>query len=118
MNYMRESMYCAEKQDAEAEDQLIQVCLVKDGVFRRIENALARAVKGEHEEVLAGSLNKRQKRRIKELFEIYRYMVVSFGESYEGTQQMVQKELFKKTVEMLATAEVEERLKNKFGLFF
>ena len=97
---------------------MIQIALIRDGIFRKIEDALAKAIKPENSDRPAGSLLKRQKREIKELFEMYRYIVVSFGESYETAQQTEKKQIWKATEEALETAEVTERLQKKFGLFF
>ena len=118
MSAMRERMYCIETGTMPEAEQMIQIALIRDGIFRKIEDALAKAIKPENSDRPAGSLLKRQKREIKELFEMYRYIVVSFGESYETAQQTEKKQIWKATEEALETAEVTERLQKKFGLFF
>lgn len=115
---MKEQMYCVENKEALEEEQMIQNALIRDGVFRRIEDALAKAIKPENSDRPAGSLLKRQRRTVKELFEMYRYMVVSFGENYEAAQQAEQRQLWQNTETALGTVEVTKRLDRKFGLFF
>lgn len=115
---MKKQMYCTETVRTEESDQVVQVALIRDGVFRKIEDAMAKAMKPENSEQPVGSLLKRQKREIKELFEMYRYMIVSFGESYEVTQNKEQKELWEIVETALKTREVVGRLDKKFGLFF
>ena len=115
---MKEQMYCTENHETPEEGQMIQSAVIRDGVFRKIEDALAKAIKPEKSDRPAGSLLKRQKREVKELFEMYRYIVVSFGEGYEATQKEAQKQLWKNTEGALGTTEVTGRLDKKFGLFF
>jgi len=114
---MKEQMYCVENSELK-EEQMIQNALIRDGVFRKMEDAMAKAIKPEKSDRPTGSLLKRQKKTVRELFEMYRYVVVSFGENYETTQKREQKELWNTTVTALGTAEVAERLDRKFGLFF
>ena len=115
---MKEKMYCTEMFETEEEELIIQTVLIKDGVLRKIEDSLAKTMKPEKSDRPTGSLLKRQKRTIKELFEMYRYMVVSFGENYEASQKQECKFTYDITEENLGTLEVAERLKDKFGLFF
>lgn len=114
---MKENMYCTEMFETEEEEAVIQTVLIKDGILRKIEDALAKAMKPENSDRPAGSLQKRQKRTIKELFEMYRYMVISFGENYEASQKQECKFTYDFTEEKLGTAEVADRLREKFGLF-
>ncbi len=115
---MKERMYCTEMLETEEEESVIQTVLIKDGILRKIEDSLAKTMKPEKSDRPAGSLLKRQKRAIKELFEMYRYMVVSFGENYEASQKQECKFTYDLTEEKLGTHEVTGRLKDKFGLFF
>lgn len=115
---MKAQMYCVENRETAEEEQMIQNAVIRDGVFRKIEDALAKAIKPEKSDRPAGSLLKRQKREVKELFEMYRYIVVSFGEGFEATQNEEQRLLWKTTVNSLGTTEVISRLDKKFGLFF
>ncbi len=115
---MKEQMYCVENTELPEEELLVQNAIIRDGVFRKMEDALAKAIKPEKSDRPAGSLLKRQKRAVKELFEMYRYIVASFGENYEATQKKEQKLLWKNTEAALETAEVTDRLEKKFGLFF
>lgn len=115
---MKEKMYCTEMLETEEEELIIQTALIKDGILRKIEDALAKTMKPEKSDRPAGSLLKRQKRTIKELFEMYRYMVVSFGENYEASQKQECKFTYDLTEEKLETLEVADRLREKFGLFF
>ncbi len=115
---MKETMYCVEAMETEDEELIIQTVLVKDGILRKIEDALAKAMKPENSDRPAGRLLKRQKKAIKELFEMYRYMVVSFGENYEASQKKECKFTYELTEEKAGTLEVTERLREKFGLFF
>lgn len=115
---MKEKMYCTEVLETEEEELIIQTVLIKDGILRKIEDALAKTMKPEKSDRPAGSLLKRQKRTIKELFEMYRYMVVSFGENYEASQKQDCKFTYDITEEQLGTLEVADRLREKFGLFF
>ena len=66
----------------------------------------------------AGRLSRSQKKEIKDLYEMYRYMVVSFGEVYEASQDFDRKLAFEVTEDALETEEVKNRLKEKFGCFF
>lgn len=115
MNALKHRMYCVE---SEAEGQIIQVALIRDGVFRKIEDALAKAMKPEKMDCPVGRLTRRQVRELMELYEMYRYMVVSFGEIYEGSQMELQKNLWVTTEEALGTEEVKKRLNHKFEMFF
>lgn len=115
MNTLKHGMYCVE---SEEEDQMIQVALIRDGIFRKIEDALAKIMKPEKADYPVGSLSKRQKKELLELYGMYRYMVVSFGETYECSQQEFQKQIWMETEEALATNEVKKRLDYKFGMFF
>lgn len=117
LSTLKRRMYCIEVQ-TDSEEQLIQVALVRDGIFRKIEDTLAKTIRPEKSDRPAGSLSKRQKKEITELFEMYRYIVVSFGETYESTQSEEQKQIWLATEEKLETAEVAKRLEKKFGLFF
>lgn len=115
---MKEQMYCTENTEMKEEEQMIQNALIRDGIFRKMEDAMAKAMKPEKSDRPTGSLLKRQRKTLKELYEMYRYIVVSFGENYEATQKKEQKTLWNITVTALGTAEVEKRLDRKFGLFF
>ena len=115
---MKEKMYCVEAMDAEEEELIIQTALIRDGIFRKIEDSLAKTMKPEKSDRPTGSLLKRQKRAIKELFEMYRYMVVSFGENFEASQNRGTKIVFDITEDSLGTLEVADRLREKFTLFF
>lgn len=118
LSAMNEQAYCVENHGVREEEWMVQNALIRDGVFRKIENALARALKPESKDRQAGVLLKRQKREVKELFDMYRYMVVSFGENYEASQQEEQEQLWKCTEAALDTLSVTQRLDRKFGLFF
>jgi hypothetical protein len=118
LSSMKERMYCTEKTETTDEELIIQTVLIKDGILRKIEDSLAKTMKPEKSDRPTGSLLKRQKKAIKELFEMYRYMVVSFGENYEATQKPECKFTYGLTEEKLETLEVTERLREKFGLFF
>ncbi len=115
---LREQMYCVDSNEAVEEEELIQVAVIRDGVFRQLEDNLAAAVQPENGGCPTGSLLKRQKRAVKELFELYRYLVVCFGERYETAQKSMQKQLWKTAEEKLGTTEVTARLDRKFGMFF
>ena len=115
---MKEQMYCVENTELKEEEQMVQNALIRDGIFRKIEDAMAKAIKPEKSDRPAGSLQRRQKNTVRELYEMYRYIVVSFGENYETTQKKEQKNLWNTTVAALGTTEVEKRLDRKFGLFF
>lgn len=115
---MKEQMYCTESTEVADDAQLIQMAVIRDGVFRKIEDATAKAIRPEKSDRPAGSLLKRQKRAVKELFELYRYMVVSFGEGYEATQKAEKKQLWTQTEQNLGTREVTDRLDRKFDMFF
>jgi len=115
---MKNRMYCTELEEWKDEEQIIQMALIRDGIFRKMEDALAKAIRPESGDRPVGSLLKRQKREIKALFEMYRYIVVSLGESYESAQKEEQRLLWKKTEAALETTEVKERLQKKFELFF
>ena len=118
LSAMKERMYCVEAKEIADEEQIIQIVLIRDGVFRKIEDAMAKAIKPEKSDRPTSSLLKRQKKSLKELFEMYRYMVVSFGENYEATQNVEQKQIWETAEETLGTAEVTGRINKKFGLFF
>lgn len=118
MTAMKEQMYCTESTGVIEEEQMIQYAVIRDGIFRKMEDSLAKAIKPEKSDRPAGSLLKRQKRAVKELFEMYRYIVVSFGEGYEAAQREEWKQIWKETEQMLGTAEVTGRLDRKFNLFF
>lgn len=115
---MKEYLYCVETKEIREEEQLIQTALIRDGVFRRIEDALAKAIRPENGERPSGSLLKRQKQEIKQLFEIYRYMMVSFGENFESAQRAELRPVWQQTEQRLETKAVTERLQKKFALFF
>lgn len=115
---MKEYLYCVEAKEVREEEQLIQTALIRDGVFRRIEDALAKAIRPENGDRPTGSLLKRQKQEIKELFEMYRYMTVAFGESFEATQRAELKPIWQQTEKRLETTAVTGRLQKKFDLFF
>lgn len=115
---MKEQMYCVEHAGREDEEQMIQNALIRDGIFRKMEDAMAKAIKPEKSDRPTGSLLKRQKKAVRELFEMYRYIVVSFGENYEVTQKKEKKDLWNNTIDALGTNEVTARLDKKFGLFF
>ncbi len=115
---MKDYLYCVEAKEVREEEQLIQAALIRDGVFRRIEDALAKAIRPENGDRPSGSLLKRQKRDIRELFEMYRYMIVAFGESFEATQRAELKQIWQQTEKRLETLAVTERLQKKFDLFF
>ncbi|MBO5353219.1 MAG: hypothetical protein J6A77_07955 [Lachnospiraceae bacterium] len=115
---MKEYLYCVEAQEVRDEEQLIQTALIRDGVFRKIEDALAKAIRPENGDRPSGSLLKRQKQEIKALFEIYRYMMVSFGENFETAQRAELKPVWQQTEQRLGTTAVTERLQKKFALFF
>ena len=115
---MKEMMYCVETQDVPEEELIIQTVLIKDGILRKIEDALAKTMKPEKSDRPTGSLSKRQKKAILELYEMYRYMMVSFGENYEASQKQECRSIYYITAEQLGTVEVINRLKEKFCLFF
>jgi len=115
---MKQQMYCTENTGIAEEGQLIQMAVIRDGVFRKIEDTMAKAIRPEKSDRPAGSLLKRQKRKVKELFELYRYIVVSFGEGYEATQKVEKKGVWTKTEQALGTKEVTDRLDRKFDMFF
>lgn len=115
---MRGHMHCAQLEEVKEEEQVIQMALIRDGIFRKMEDALAKAIRPEKSDRPAGSLLKRQKREIKALYEMYRYVVVSFGEAYESTQKEELRKIWEKTEVSLGTADVKERLQKKFELFF
>lgn len=115
---MKEHMYCVESTEIPEEEQIIQNVIIRDGVFRKIEDTIARVLKPEQSDRPSGSLLKHQKRAVLELFEMYRYMVASFGETYEATQNERKKNIFITTESSLGTIEVTTRLDRKFKLFF
>lgn len=118
LSSMKEKMYCTEARDTSEEALIIQTVLLKDAILREIEDTLAGIMKPEKSECPAGGLSKRKKKEIKELFEMYRYMVVSFGENYEASQKQECKFMYDLTEEKLESLEVADRLREKFGLFF
>ncbi len=115
---LKELMYCTEMRGISEEEAVIQTVLIKDGVFRRIEDALAKAVRPEKSDRPAGILSRRQKKEIRELYELYRYLVVSFGEGYEASQKKEQEFLYAETENAVGMSAVTERLQKKFVLFF
>lgn len=115
---MKEKMHCVERMEIAEEAQIVQSVLIRDAVLRKIEDSLAKAIKPEKGDRPAGRLSGGQKKEVKELFEMYRYMVVSFGEGYEASQKEEHRYAFTVSENALETAEVMERLKEKFGLFF
>ena len=118
LSSMKEKMFCMETFETADEELIIQTVMIRDGILRKIEDALAKTMKPEKSDRPAGKLLKRQKRAIKELYEMYRYIVVSFGENYETSQKQECKFIYDLVAERLETTEVEDRLKEKFGLFF
>lgn len=118
LSSMTEYMYCVENTEKKEEEQIIQLALIKDGVLRKIEDSLAKAIRPEEGDRPNGMLKKHQKREVRQLFEMYRFLVVSFGEAYEVTQKPEWKNVFDTTVSALKTFEVTDRLKEKFSLFF
>lgn len=118
LSSMKEKMYCTEETDIAEEELIIQTALIRDGVLRKIEDAFAKNMKPEKSDRPAGRLLRRQKKAIKDIYEMYRYMVISFGENFEASQKKDCKWLYDFTKEKLETPEVEGRLKEKFGLFF
>jgi len=115
---MKERMYCVENRELPEEEQLIQIALIRDGVFRKIEDSMAKTMKPEKSDRPTGSLTRRQKKTLRDLYEMYRYIAVSFGEGYETTQKDGQKQLWATTETSLETKEVTARLDRKFGMFF
>lgn len=115
---MKEKLYCMEETGVAEEAQIVQAALIRDAVLRKIEDALAKAIKPEKSDRPAGRLSGRQKKEVMDLFEMYRYMTVSFGEGYEASQREEQKTVFTVAEEKLETTEVKCRLREKFGLFF
>lgn len=115
---MKDRLYCVENRELPEEEQMIQIALVRDGVFRKMEDSMAKAMKPEKSDRPAGKLSRRQRKTLKELYEMYRYMVVSFGENFETAPKDEQKQLWKTTETSLGTDEVTGRLDRKFGLFF
>jgi len=115
---MKEKMYCLKEMELPEEVQITQNAVIRDAVFRKIEDALAKAMKPEKSERPAGRLSKGQKKEIKDLYEMYRYMVVSFGEAYETSQDFDRKLVFEVTEGALETEKVKKRLKEKFDCFF
>lgn len=118
LSAMKEKMYCIEEMCIDEEELIIQNVLIRDGMFCKIEDALAKTIKPEKSDRPAGRITRRQKKEIKDLFDMYRYIVVSFGEGYETSQDIYRKIAFDVTEEALGTQEVKARLKEKFGLFF
>ena len=115
---MKEKMYCLKEMELSDEVQIIQSVMIRDAVFRKIEDALAKAMKPEKSDRPAGKLSRGQKREIKDLYTMYRYMLVSFGEAYEASQNFERKLVYEVTEDALETEEVKSRLKEKFGCFF
>ncbi|MBR6642816.1 MAG: hypothetical protein IKL28_04045 [Lachnospiraceae bacterium] len=115
---LKEQMYCVETTDATEEEEIIQMAVIRDGLFRKIENSMAKAIKPEKNGRPVGRLVRGQKKTLKELHGMYRYIVASFGEEYETTQNAERKQSWSVTVEALGTAEVTGRLDRKFGMFF
>ena len=115
---MKEKMYCLNEMELPDEIQIIQSAVIRDAMLRKIEDALAKAMKPEKSDRPAGRLSKGQKKEIKNLYEMYRYMVVSFGEVYEASQDFDRKLVFEVTEDALETEEVKNRLKGKFDCFF
>lgn len=116
-NSMTEYMYCVEHIGIKEEEQMIQMALIRDGVLRKIEDSLAKAIRPEEGDRPNGMLKKHQKREVQRLFEMYRFLIVSFGEAYETTQKPERKYVYDTTVSALKTFEVTGRLKEKFRLF-
>ena len=115
---MKEKMYCLKEMELSDEVQIIQSVMIRDAVFRKIEDALAKAMKPEKSDRPAGKLSRGQKREIKDLYTMYRYMLVSFGEAYEASQNFERKLVYEVTEDAFETDEVKSRLKEKFGCFF
>ena len=115
---LKDRMYCVENRELPEEEQMVQMAIIRDGVFRKIEDSMAKAMKPEKSDRPAGSLTRRQKKDLRTLYEMYRYIVVSFGEAYETTQKNEQKLLWQTTENSLETKEVTNRLDRKFGMFF
>lgn len=114
---LKEKMYCVENQEIPECEQIIQCALIRDGVFRKIEDAMAKAIRPETGDRPAGSLSRRQKKAVRELFDIYRYLTVSFGEGYETTEKEGVRTLWQTTEAALETTEVTNRLDRKFRMF-
>jgi len=115
---MKDRMYCVENQELPEEEQMIQIALMRDGVFRKIEDSMAKTMKPEKSDRPAGRLSRRQKKSLRGLYEMYRYIVVSFGESYEVTPKNELKQLWQTTENSLGTKDATSRLDRKFGMFF
>lgn len=115
---LSESMYCVEHMARKEEEQIIQIALIRDSVLRKIEDSLAKTIRPEEGERPTGMLKKYQRKEVKRLFELYRFLLVSFGENYETAQNPEQKSVFDTVQTALGTGEVIRRLKEKFSLFF
>lgn len=115
---LSESMYCVEHTERKEEEQIIQIALIRDSVLRKIEDSLAKTIRPEEGERPTGMLKKYQRKEVKRLFELYRFLLVSFGENYEAAQNPEQKSVFDTVQAALGTGEVIRRLKEKFSLFF
>ncbi len=117
-NSLSDYMYSVENTEIKEEEQIIQIALIRDGVLRKIEDSLAKIIRPEEDERPTGVLKKYQKKEVKRLFEMYRFLIVSFGETYEATQKAEQKQVFAMVQAALGTIDVINRLKEKFELFF
>ncbi len=109
-------LYCRRAGD-KTEEQVIQAALVRCGVLRKIEDSLAKVVRPKKKGHAYGSVTWQQKKQINALFELYRYLITSFGEAYEaGTKES--RMLWAQVEEETGMAKVVARLREKFDLFF
>ena len=113
---LTEKMYCTESGDTEAEEEIVRTALLRDGILRECEKKLALCAKPEKNKPF-GFITKKQKKQIRGLYSRYRYLVVSFGEEYKNGREEYRK-VFKETEDSIGSAQVTDRLKEKFDMFF
>lgn len=116
LSALTEKMYCTETEEAEQEEEIVRVALLRDGILREIERRLAVNAAPTKKNPF-GVLTKKQRKQIRGLYSRYRYLVVSFGDEYKNGRK-AEREMFAQTQDRLATPEVTTRLKDKFDMFF
>ena len=93
------------------------MALLRSGALQETELQFAKAAAPARKHFAFGKLTAGQKRKIRALYEFYRYLRVSFGAEYESGNGEI-RELFDKVAKACHTEEVTKRLDEKFGLFF
>ena len=114
---LSERMYCIESKENGKEEEVLSVALVRHGALQEVESRLAKWMIPSGKKKAFGRLTSGQKRKVRTLYEFYRYLRVSFGAEYEGGKAEAQK-LFHEVEAECHTQERIMRLNEKFQLFF